>query len=217
MKRSQDAGRTWSSRLPVPDSWAASKRDSDDSSCCGRGWATPADRLVGALPGSAGSILGRRPELVRTEIGCDWGGIVVMSSVVQLNKPGRYLGMFHDDGRFFSDAGKRGPFTLYQTISEDGGLTWSFPSTILSREDVHLCEPGIVRSPDGMQLAALLRENSRRRNSFVIFSNDEGASWRRSSRIARGPDRRPAYGKVHTRWPIVHQFSRYDPRESHAR
>ena len=33
------------------------------------------------------------------------------------------------------------------------------------------------RSPGGGQLAALLRENSRRRNSFVIFSDDEGGTW----------------------------------------
>jgi hypothetical protein len=42
---------------------------------------------------------------------------------------------------------------------------------------VHLCEPGVVRSPDGRQLAALLRENRRVRNSHVIFSNDEGRTW----------------------------------------
>jgi hypothetical protein len=40
-----------------------------------------------------------------------------------------------------------------------------------------LCEPGIIRSPDGRQLAALLRENSRRRNAHVMFSNDEGRTW----------------------------------------
>ena len=37
--------------------------------------------------------------------------------------------------------------------------------------------PGVVRSPDGKQLACLLRENSRRHNSQIIFSNDEGQSW----------------------------------------
>ena len=39
-----------------------------------------------------------------------------------------------------------------------------------------LCEPGIVRSPDGRQLAMLLRENSRRFNSYVSFSDDAGGS-----------------------------------------
>ena len=60
---------------------------------------------------------------------------------------------------------------------QDGGLTWSNPESILARSDVHLCEPGIIRSPNGKQLCVLLRENSRRRNSYVIFSNDEGKTW----------------------------------------
>jgi hypothetical protein len=34
-----------------------------------------------------------------------------------------------------------------------------------------------VRSPDGSQIAVLLRENSRTHNSFLITSEDEGATW----------------------------------------
>jgi hypothetical protein len=34
-----------------------------------------------------------------------------------------------------------------------------------------------VRSPDGKQLAVLLRENSRKYNSGVIFSTDDGKTW----------------------------------------
>ncbi|HXK59676.1 MAG TPA: sialidase family protein [Acidobacteriota bacterium] len=41
----------------------------------------------------------------------------------------------------------------------------------------HLCEPGLIRSPDGRQLAMLMRENSRKFNSFIAFSDDEGATW----------------------------------------
>jgi hypothetical protein len=108
----------------------------------------------------------------------EWGGIVVMGAVVDLKTPGHYLAMFHDDGRFFTKDGKwTGIFTLYQTNSTDGGLTWSHPFPIYQNNEIHLCEPGIIRSPDGHQLAALLRENSRTKNSHVIFSNDEGVSW----------------------------------------
>ena len=42
---------------------------------------------------------------------------------------------------------------------------------------MHLCEPGAIRSPDGKQIAVLLRENSRRKNSYLIVSNDEGQTW----------------------------------------
>ena len=110
----------------------------------------------------------------------DWGGIVVMGSVVALKQPGHYLALFHDDGRFFRRSGSRGSpatFTLYKTLSTDGGLTWGEPEAILKRSDVHLCEPGAVRSPDGRQIAVLLRENSRTRNSYLILSDDEGKTW----------------------------------------
>jgi hypothetical protein len=42
---------------------------------------------------------------------------------------------------------------------------------------MHLCEPGVIRSPGGKQLACLLRENSRRHHSQIIFSDDEGKTW----------------------------------------
>jgi hypothetical protein len=91
---------------------------------------------------------------------------------------GNYMAMFHDDGRFFRTNGKRvDTMTLYQTFSSDGGLTWSQPDTIFASSAVHLCEPGMVRSPDGKQMAVLLRENARRKNSHVIFSNDEAQTW----------------------------------------
>ena len=59
----------------------------------------------------------------------------------------------------------------------DGGMTWEKPERIYSSTKIHLCEPGSIRSPDGKQIAVLLRENSRRKNSYVIFSDNEGATW----------------------------------------
>lgn len=179
-KRSSDGGRTWSERLPVPESWATSKEVPTIHrvvDAAGKRrlivWSGlyPARLAVSEDDGNSWSEL--KP------VG-DWGGIVVMGSVVATRTPGRYLAMFHDDGRFFRakpDVKNPVVFTLYKTFSDDGGLTWSEPEAILARSDVHLCEPGCVRSPDGKQLAVLLRENSRRRNSFIIFSDDEGITW----------------------------------------
>jgi hypothetical protein len=65
-------------------------------------------------------------------------------------------------------------FWVYTTLSLDGGLTWSVPAPIAMLPDASLCEPGVLRSPDGKQIAVLLRENSRKYNSFVIFSDDDG-------------------------------------------
>ncbi|MHC5022591.1 MAG: sialidase family protein [Planctomycetota bacterium] len=180
MKRSDDGGRTWSDRLPVPESWATSKevptlyrtidpRDGTRRLIMFSGL-HPIRMAVSPDDGGTWSEL--------APIG-DYGGIVAMSSVGRLES-GDYIALFHDDGRFIDGSGQRSDtFRLYQVRSQDGGLTWSRPRTIWSGSDVHLCEAGLVRSPDGAQLAILLRENSRRRNSFVMFSDDEAQSWSR--------------------------------------
>ncbi|HIG12829.1 MAG: sialidase family protein [bacterium] len=180
-KRSLDGGLTWSERLETPDSWATSRevptlhRTVD---AVGKQrilmWSGlyPARLAVSEDEGASWSEL--RP------VG-DWGGIVVMGCDFGVRgKPGHYVALFHDDGRFFrSESQRQNPvvFSVYQTRSQDGGLTWSEPRALFSRSDVHLCEPGVVRSPDGETLAVLLRENSRRRNAHVIFSGDEGRTW----------------------------------------
>ncbi len=180
-KRSLDGGLTWSERLETPDSWATSRevptlhRTVD---AVGKQrilmWSGlyPARLAVSEDEGASWSEL--RP------VG-DWGGIVVMGCDFGVRgKPGHYVALFHDDGRFFrSESQRQNPvvFSVYQTRSQDVGLTWSEPRALFSRSDVHLCEPGVVRSPDGETLAVLLRENSRRRNAHVIFSGDEGRTW----------------------------------------
>lgn len=178
MKRSTDGGLTWSARLPTPDNWSTSlevptiHRVVDPRSGKKRlilfSGLYPVRLAVSEDDGLTWSPLGR--------VG-DWGGIVAMAGVERLRN-GDYLAMFHDDGRYFRAQGKRTEsMQLYQTISSDGGLTWGAPRLVYSSEAVHLCEPGIVRSPDGRQLAVLLRENRRVRRSHVIFSNDEAATW----------------------------------------
>lgn len=179
MKRSTDGGLTWSDRLPTPASWATSKE-------------TPTIHRVIDSAGKKRLVIfsGLHPirMAVSEDDGATWselkpigdfGGIVAMGSVERL-KNGDYLALFHDDGRFLRDPPmpKKPPlFHVFKTLSKDGGLTWSQPEVIAYDPSVHLCEPGLIRSPDGGQIAVLLRENSRKRNSFVIFSNDEGQTW----------------------------------------
>jgi hypothetical protein len=111
----------------------------------------------------------------------DWGGTVVMGSLAAVrNEPGHYLAWFNDDGAYFGPEPKLSTPTRYrvcQVESTDGGLTWSAPHEIVSGTEMLLCEPGFVRSPDGKQMALLLREESRKHFSQVIFSNDEGRTW----------------------------------------
>ena len=188
-KRSKDGGKTWSDRLPVPASWATSQEVPTLYRTVGPDGKKRLIMFSGLYPiRMAHSEDDGRTWSELEPIG-DYGGIVAMASVVRLASPapsaggsqgegGRYAAWFHDDGRFFRKGGKvTETFTLYQVESSDGGLTWAEPRAIWSGSDLHLCEPGVFRSPDGKQLAMLLRENRRRRNSHIMFSNDEGATW----------------------------------------
>ena len=188
MKRSGDGGLTWSERLPTPASWATSME-------------TPTVFPVDLADGRRRLLLfsGLYPvRMARSDDeGETWtelepighfGGVVAMSSVERLRSlDGELMALFHDDGRFFrrpTSRHERIPgfepeFKVYKTISLDDGLTWSEPEVIAEHPEAHLCEPGLIRSPDGREIAVLLRENSRRFNSFVIFSPDEGRTWSR--------------------------------------
>ncbi len=180
-KRSTDGGRTWSGRLPTPASWAGSKE-------------VPTLFRIADASGKKRIIMfsGLYPirMAVSEDDGATWGelepigdfgGIVAMATLIEVRgKPGHYRALFHDDGRFISEGSKRAKpqvMTLYSSLSTDGGLTWGPPETLFAASEIHLCEPGAVRSPDGRQIAVLLRENARRKNSHVIFSDDEGETW----------------------------------------
>ncbi len=182
LKRSIDGGRTWGPRQPVPENWSTSLE-------------TPTIHRVVDAQGHRRLIVwsGLWPARLSVseddgvtwsplKAAGDWGGIVVMGSVEPVrNKPGHYLAWFHDDGRYASKEGSppSNPaiFRLYQVRSEDGGLTWSRPRTLWSGSEIHLCEPGAIRSPDGRSLVMLLRENRRKKNSHFMLSTDEGATW----------------------------------------
>jgi len=67
-------------------------------------------------------------------------------------------------------------FHVNKIITRDGGLTWSQPQTIARHPVAHLCEPGMIRLADG-RIAVLLRENSRRLHSHIMYSFDEGQTF----------------------------------------
>jgi hypothetical protein len=182
MKRSTDSGLTWSERLPVPENWASSKEVPTLYRVIDRQGKKRLIMFSGLYP--IRMAVSEDDGLTWTAlkpIG-DFGGIVAMSSLVRL-KNGNYIALFHDDGRFLRGSGKRVKFQVFKTISKDGGLTWSRPEVIAEHPTAHICEPGAIRSPDGKQIALLLRENSRKYNSFVIFSNDEGKTWTKPTEL----------------------------------
>jgi len=176
MKRSTDVGLTWSDRLPTPENWATSQETPTIHRVIDREGRKRLIVFSGLYPIRMAVSENDGQDWTALEPIGDFGGIVAMASVERLAN-GDYMALFHDDGRFLRNAGKATQFRVYKTISQDGGLTWSQPTVIAEHPQAHLCEPGLIRSPDGRQIAVLLRENSRKFNSFVIFSDDEGRTW----------------------------------------
>ncbi|MBL7977311.1 MAG: exo-alpha-sialidase [Bacteroidetes Order II. Incertae sedis bacterium] len=176
-KKSENGGKTWSERLPTPENWDTSLE-------------TPTIYQIRTQAGGRRLLLfsGLYPIRLATsdDNGHHWtplkpignfGGIVAMASLEVL-KEGSLMALFHDDGRFIREkgAGER-RFRVYKTLSSDDGKTWSEPIEILTDATLHLCEPGAIRSPDGRQIALLMRENSRKAPSQIVFSTDEGENW----------------------------------------
>ncbi|MCC6681682.1 MAG: exo-alpha-sialidase [Phycisphaeraceae bacterium] len=172
LKRSEDAGLTWSPRLPVPENWSTSKE-------CPTIFRVTDAQGVRRLVLFSGVVPIRMS--VSEDDGVTWSplapigdfnGTVAMSSMVALG-PGRYMALYHHH----TDESGRRSLEILKTLSDDGGLTWSSPQIVTGHSLADLCEPGAVWSPDGKQLAVLMRENSRKLNSFVTFSDDRGNTW----------------------------------------
>jgi hypothetical protein len=98
--------------------------------------------------------------------------VMTFSSIVRL-RDGRYLGLYHKG----PGGADRTPLGVLQTITADGGVTWSEPRTVAAVEGKNPCEPFAFRSPDGAELCCLMRENTHQGRSLVMFSRDEGQTW----------------------------------------
>jgi hypothetical protein len=182
-KRSLDGGLTWSARLPTPKSWETSREVPTIHRVVGPDGKKRVILWSGLYPARLAVSEDDGRSWSELKPAGDWGGIVVMSFVEELKTgKGHYLAMFHDNGKYFTKEGatNKKPAdsrTLYKTFTTDGGLSWSVPEVVYHSSEVFLCEPGCIRSPDGKQLAVILRDSSRRKNSHVIFSSDEGKTW----------------------------------------
>jgi BNR repeat-like domain len=189
LKKSTDGGRTWSERLPTPKSWTTSVEgpmifrtvgpdgtkhllvfsgrqvSANDSGKSG----TRIRLSVSNDDGETWSEL--------TKIG-DYGGIAAMASMIHLRN-GDYMAFFHDDAIYWDrpDLKPKQQFRVFKVLSHDGGLSWSTPEVIASSDTLLLCEPAALFSPDGKQIAVILRENSRKAPSQIIFSDDDGKTW----------------------------------------
>jgi hypothetical protein len=178
MARSSDGGKTWA-RLDemLPEGFATHQNCPsiyrlEDADGKARLWVWSAAKGTRAGPGM--------PSIMSEDDGETWKEmppigypcVMTFSSVVRLND-GRYLGLYH-----VGPEGKdRPPLKVLQTITEDGGFTWSEPRIVAAVEGKNPCEPFVFRSPDGTELCTLLRENTHKGRSLMMFSQDEGETW----------------------------------------
>jgi sialidase-1 len=171
MKCSDDGGLTWGDLLPVPENWSTVRN------------CPTIHRLVDPQGKPRLFVLagaGAMYQSVSLDEGRTWSPmtpngltcIVAPITIVPIAGQ-RLLAMYHRG----SGDHDRPPLTLWQAISADGGLTWGDQRQVAAYQGGAPCEPFVVRSPDGKQLAALARENARNYNSLLITSNDEGRTW----------------------------------------
>lgn len=99
--------------------------------------------------------------------------VMSFSSIVRLDDGG-YLGLYH---RGPTRGGEGNALVTLQSITADAGLTWSEPRIVAEVAGKNPCEPFVFRSPGGKELACLLRENTHKGRSMMMFSQEEGGSW----------------------------------------
>lgn len=106
--------------------------------------------------------------------------IVAMSSLTQLKENGefvdKWMGLFHDSD-FYN-------YKTILTFDENGNPQWSEPVKYFSQyreieQSSNMCEVEVIRSDKGQgdELCLITRSNTKRINSLISFSNDEGETW----------------------------------------
>lgn len=94
-----------------------------------------------------------------------------------------WRGAFHDfrynnyviELTFAEDADAPGGYACVWSAAQR--IEFQTPEGLAACHHAGLCEPGVVRSPDGERLAMLFRPQHKRTNAMISFSDDEGASW----------------------------------------
>lgn len=190
---SKDGGRTWTRiddrfpasyqdhgncpsiyRLVGPDGkarlwvWSQTKRRAGDKP--GDVWTCCKD-LTRAMPSVMSEDEGKTWKEMPM-LGGKFACVMAFSSIVRL-EDGSYLGMFHTG----PSGGDKSPLRVQQSVTKDGGFTWSDPVEVCRIEGKDPCEPYVFRSPKGDELCCLMRENSRGGRSLMMFSRDEGKTW----------------------------------------
>jgi hypothetical protein len=185
MKRSDDGGLTWSDLLPVPENWKTTHN-------------CPAIYRLTDPAGKARLVVFAQNKGVTwracsEDDGKTWSpmqsagaglapSVMPFTDVKPVDGGKRLLAMTNI--RRPGETREKHSNVLAQTFSTDGGLTWSAYEIVRDIPGLRLCEPEIVRSPDGKQLLCLIREDATHESLFMT-SNDEGRTWSKEKKLPK--------------------------------
>jgi hypothetical protein len=215
LKRSDDGGKTWSEKLPVPENWWKVKN-------CPAIYRLTDPQGVARLIVYAGQGPdGTMQQSVSTDEGKTWspmqsnGLVCVMPfcTVMPVEGGKKLIGLTNI--RRPGETKDMKSNIVTQSESTDGGLTWSPWRVLVDLGDLKPCEPEVVRSPDGKQLLCLIRENIRSQPAHFITSDDEGKTWSEVKALPPGlhGDR---HKHVYAGWQARHRLSRHGQGQPHA-
>lgn len=187
LKKSEDAGLTWSDRLETPVSW----NESEETPIIYKIKKPDGTTRIQMISGVPRSAEGGFRTAYSDDEGVTWSefehqfptgkyaAIVAHASLTQLKGENgeldnKWMGIFHD----FS----YNNWKTYLSFDENGEEVWTEPVRLLEEHNsiekaAQLCEIEVLRSPDGNQLALIARSQAKRHNSMIAFSNDEGETW----------------------------------------
>ena len=176
MKRSDDGGKTWGPLLPTPASWTQVRN------CPSIYRLVDPQGKARLFVFAARGADGRQHSSHSDDDGRTW--TPMMSTGLTCIMPFCTIVPIEGGKKLLAQTNLRNPSAqdeksnqLGQSISTDGGLTWSPWRIVLSLPGYSPSEPCIVRSPDGRQLLCLIRENARRAGALYMTSDDEGQTW----------------------------------------
>lgn len=189
LKRSDDGGKTWSDLLPVPANW---KQATNCPTIYRLADPKGVERLF--------IFAGHGPDEGKTmhysyseDNGKTWsdmkpsglgGTAMPFCDIKPIDGGKRLLGITNI--RRPGEKKDKTSNVIAQSISEDGGFTWSAPwRIVLDLGELKPCEPEIIRSPNGKQLLCLMREN-KKHESLYMTSDDEGRTWSKPKTLPKG-------------------------------